>query len=179
MQTVLVVASDASPSRRLAPDFPYLPAGAAAVCQWTPDEAGMGPFKWHTAFDDGAAFRATVGLEGGRNVLHIVEEADFPERAAEAAVAAAVGLLGDNHLAPEDIDLIIASPSHPSFVKRVGSELGKPDDAVVTEPGAWHTTGLFAALASAQRAGRMRSGTNALLLCAAAGVNAGAALYRV
>jgi len=178
VQTVLLVASDASPSRRLAPEFPYLPGGAAAVCQWTADQVGIGPFKWHNAFDEGSTFRATVGFEGGRNVLHIVEEADFAERAAEAAVAAAVELLEDNHLAPEDIDLIVASPALPSFAKRVASELAKPEEAVVTDPGPWHTVGLFAALARVQRAGRLRSGTNALLLCAAAGVNAGAALYR-
>lgn len=178
VRTVLVVASDASPSRRLAPDFPYLPAGAAAVCRWSSDEVGLGPFKWHNAFDEGASFRATVGLEGGRNVLHILEEPDFAERAAEAAVAAALDLLADSHLARDDIDLVVATPAHPSFAKTVGSELCKPDDAVVSAPVGWHTTGLFAAMERAQRAGLIRSGTNTLLLCAAAGLNAGAALYR-
>lgn len=179
VKTVLVVASDASPSKRLAPDFPYLPGGAAAVCKWDAGDKGLGPFKWHNLPDAGESFRATVAFESGRNVLHIVEEADFAERASEAALAAARGLLTDNQMTPADVDLVVASPSMPSFVKRLGSELDKPEEHVVTDPGRWHTAGLFAALGSAEEAGLLRSGTNILLLCAAAGVKAGAALYRV
>ena len=74
--------------------------------------------------------------------------------------------------------VVAGPPSHP-LAKKVGSELGVPEDAIVTEPGAWHTAGLFAALGRAQEEGRLRPGTTVLLLCAAAGVKAGAALYRV
>ena len=179
VKTVLVVASDASPSRRLAPDFPYQPGGAAAVCRWSQDDSGLGAFKWHNAPDGGASFRATVGFENGRNVLHIFEEADFAERAADAAVAAAADLMGETHLGPADIDLIVASPPLDPLTKKVASELGVPEEAVVTDSGDWHTAGLFAALGRARDDGLLRSGTNALLLCAAAGVKAGAALYRV
>lgn len=179
VDTVLVVASDASPSRRMAPEFPYQPGGAAAVCRWVPGDSGLGPFKWHSAPDGGASFRATVGFEENRNVLRIVEEADFAERAADAAVAAAKGLLADTNLSAGDIGLIVAGPpSHP-LAKKVGAELGVAEEAIVTEPGAWQTAGLFAALGRAEEEGRLGAGTNVLLLCAAAGVKAGAALYRV
>ena len=178
VETVLLVASDASPSRRLAPGFPYQPGGAAAVCRWEPGESGLGPFKWHNAPDGGASFRATVAFETGRNILRVIEEADFAERAAEAAVGAAAGLMTENDLAPSDIDLIVASPALHAFTKKVASELDIAEGAVVTDPGGWHTAGLFAALGRAQDAGLLHSGTNVLLLCAAAGVQAGAALYR-
>jgi 3-oxoacyl-[acyl-carrier-protein] synthase-3 len=179
VRTVLVVASDASPSRRLAPDFPYQPGGAAAVCRWAPGDNGLGPFRWHSSPDDGASFKATVGFEDNRNILRIAEEADFAERAADAAVAAAHGLLSGNRLDPADIGLVVASPSLHPLTKKVAAELDMQEEAIVTDPEAWHTAGLFAALGRAQDAGLLRSGTNVLLLCAAAGVKAGAALYRV
>lgn len=178
VRTVLVVASDASPSRRLAPAFPYPPGGAAAVCHWTTGDVGLGPFKWHEMPDDGLSFRATVEFEAGRNALHIVQTADFAERAAEATFAAAMELLDDNQLVPADIDLIVASPALPSVAERVRSKLDMPQEAVVTDAGSLYTAGLLAALAHAQLAGRLSGGTTTLLLCAAAGVKAGAALYR-
>ena len=57
------------PGRGMSEHFPFSPAGAALLCNWTDDDYGLGRVHWVNSPDDGENFRATVGLEDARNVL--------------------------------------------------------------------------------------------------------------
>ena len=49
--------------------FPFSPAGAALLCDWTDDDCGLERIHWANVPDEGESFNATVGLVDGRNVL--------------------------------------------------------------------------------------------------------------
>ena len=42
----LVVASDADPGHGMSEHFPFSPAGAALLCDWTDDDAGLEHIRW-------------------------------------------------------------------------------------------------------------------------------------
>ena len=83
----LVVASDADPGRGMSEHFPFSPAGAAMLCDWTDDDYGLGRVHWANFPDDGENFRATVGFEDARNVLRFSESAEMDEQFAAAGAA--------------------------------------------------------------------------------------------
>ena len=176
--TAVVVASDADPGRGLAPGFPYDPAAGALVCQWTDGDRGLTSFRWHNSPDDGATFRATVGLEQRRNVLVITEDPSFGEQVGEIAASVAQGVLEDYRLSASDVDLVVASPAQPAFTKTLSAQLGIPEDRMVTGSQALHTVAFVAALDLAVGRGRMLRGDTVLFVCGAAGLTAGAAIYR-
>ncbi len=177
-RTALVVASDADPGRGMAPDFPFSPAGAAVVCRWTAGDRGLAGFAWHDADDGGKSFRATVEFQDGANMLTVAEDPVFAERAADAAADAATALLAEQRLSPNDLDVVLASPDRPGFVKVVADRLDLSQMRVVTDGAHFHTAGPIVALRRAERDGRLRPGGTALLVCGGAGVTGGAVLYR-
>jgi 3-oxoacyl-[acyl-carrier-protein] synthase-3 len=173
----LVVASDADPGRGMSESFPYSPAGAALLCDWTDDDYGLGRVQWVNAPDDGVTLRATVGLEDARNVLRISESADLDERFADAAASAAHECLRENGLHPYQLDAIVAAPARPGFRTALAARLDVPVDRItVAEDEAMHTAALVAGLRRAS--GEHPRGARIMLVAAAAGVTAGAALYR-
>lgn len=179
VRTALVVASDADPGRGMAPGFPFAPAGAALLCRWAATGPGLLGVRWHNAFDGGKSFRSTVELEDGTNLLTVVEDPVFATRAAEAAVEAAERLLADHGLAGAAVDLVVAAPERPALIRTVADGLGIPGERIVSDGASFHTVGLPAALARAERDGRLRAGATCLFVCGGAGVTGGAALYRV
>src|SRR5262245_9775205 len=56
----LGVASDADPGHRLAPGFPFAPAGAALACGWRPGDEGLIGFRF-SAGEPGAGLWSSVG----------------------------------------------------------------------------------------------------------------------
>ncbi|PRC59962.1 3-oxoacyl-ACP synthase, partial [Mycobacterium sp. ITM-2017-0098] len=46
IECALVVARDADPGRRHSESFPFAPAGAALLCDWSDDDYGLGPVHW-------------------------------------------------------------------------------------------------------------------------------------
>ena len=178
--TALIVAGDADPGSGLAVDFPFEPAAGAVVCRWTDTERGLASFRWCNCPDGGATFRASIGLQHGRNVLSIGEDPGFAEQAAETAARAARALLRDHRLCAEDIELVVGSPAGPTFMKRIAMELGLPDDRLVAARPGLHTAAFIAALETARQRepGRWSEAGNVLLVCGASGLTGGAALYR-
>jgi 3-oxoacyl-[acyl-carrier-protein] synthase-3 len=183
----LVVASDATPGRRLAPAFPYAPAGAAIVCGWRPGDQGIQGFRFahapagragDVAVPDGG-LRATVAFDGGRNRLAIDEAPGFTSAAAAWATEVASKLLADHGLAPGDVDLVVANPTTREFQDALAAGLGAAPGTVVAGPqvGRVHTAGLGVALDSIVTE-RRHEGTTMLLVSAGAGPVAGAALVR-
>jgi 3-oxoacyl-[acyl-carrier-protein] synthase-3 len=178
IRRALVVASDAGPGRGWSRRFPFAACGAAVVCRWSEEPAGLAGFRWETAPEDGHLFRARVGFERGRNRLRIEEDPGFGERAAAWAGKAAASLLADHGLAPADVDLVVPSPLAPAFLEALPGYLGLAGDRLVSVPGAdrVHTAALLAALAAAQEQGRLGDARRVLLVSAGAGIVAGAAL---
>jgi len=173
----LVVASDADPGRGMSEHFPFAPAGAALLCDWTDADYGLGRVHWVNAPDDGATLRATVGLEDARNVLRISESSDLDERFADAGAWAAHECLRENGLHPAQLDAVVAAPARPGFRTALAARLDLPVDRItVAEDEAMHTAALVAALR--RSSGEHPRGARILLVAAAAGVTAGAALYR-
>ena len=173
----LVVASDADPGHGMSERFPFAPVGAALLCDWADDEYGLGRVHWVNTPDDGAAFHATVGLEDAHNVLRISESDDLDERFADAAARAARDCLCADDLHPAQLDAIVAAPARPGFRTALAARLDVPVDRItVAADATMHTAALVAALQRA--AGDRPRGARLLLVAAAAGVTAGAALYR-
>jgi 3-oxoacyl-[acyl-carrier-protein] synthase-3 len=177
--TAVVVAEDADPGRGLAPGFPYDPAAGALVCRWVDGARGLTSFRWRNRPDDGTSFRATIGLHQGRNVLAVTEDPCFAEQIGEVAAVVAGDVLEAERLTERDIDLVVASPARTAFIKTLVAELGIPDDRIITEGQNLHTAAFVAALEQAFQHGRVSNGDRVLFVCGAAGLTAGAALYRV
>jgi 3-oxoacyl-[acyl-carrier-protein] synthase-3 len=177
-ETVVIVASDADPGHGLAPDFPFRPAGGALVCHATDRDRGLGAFRWRNSPDEGRSFRATIELENGTNLLTISEDPSFPELAGHLAAAAAADLLQDESIDVGAVDLVVAAPANPIFTKTVATDLDIPEERIVTAGSEFHTAAFIAALDLARSTGRFEPGSTVQFLCAAAGITAGAALYR-
>jgi 3-oxoacyl-[acyl-carrier-protein] synthase-3 len=176
----VIVASDANPGRRMAPQFPFAPAGAAIVCGWHEGPAGLAGFRFGSRPADSDLFRALVGFDHGRNRLRIEQHPDFADRAAPWAASVAAGLLADSQLTPSDIDLVVANPLTAEFLDRLPAHLGVPRDRMVTVDTTIpvHTAGLAVALHEAWQDGRLDNASNVLLVSAGAGLTVAAALHR-
>jgi 3-oxoacyl-[acyl-carrier-protein] synthase-3 len=177
IKCALVVTSDADPGRGMSEHFPFSPVGAALLCDWTEDDFGLGRVHWLNIPDDGENFRATVGLDDGRNVLRFRESAAMDEQFAAAGAQVAQRCLQEASLGLSDIDVIVASPGRHGFRAALADKLAVPVERVtVADDKSMHTASLVSALSSA--AGELRTGARILLVAAGAGVTAGAALYR-
>lgn len=166
----LVVASDADPGRRLAPGFPYPPAGAAILCGWDDGPGGLSDVRFATRPVDGGGQRAVVAWEQRRNRLSIAEEAEFLRDAAALATEVAAACLDEHHLPADEVDLLVANPLRPDYLDRLAGDLGVPADRVVRVPDRAdaHTAALGVALDEGQRSAAWpRAGT--VLLVSAGG----------
>lgn len=173
----LVVTSDADPGRGMSENFPFSPVGAALLCDWTEDDAGLGRVHWLTTLDDSETFRATVGLEDARNVLRFSESAEMDEQFADAAAQVAQRCLQEASLGLSDIDIIVASPVRHGYRAALADKLAIPVERItVADDESMHTASLVSALSSA--AEELWPGARILLVAAGAGVTAGAAVYR-
>jgi 3-oxoacyl-[acyl-carrier-protein] synthase-3 len=173
----LITAGDADPGRGMSEHFPFSPVGAAMLCSWTDDDHGLGPVHWVSDPDDGESFRATIGSEDARNVLHIHESPELDRRLAIVAVRAALRCLDESSVALADIDAVIASPARRGFRNALAAHLDMPvDRIVVADDEKTHTASLVASLDRALN--HLPIGARVMLVAAGAGITAGAALYR-
>ncbi|HEX9337291.1 MAG TPA: 3-oxoacyl-[acyl-carrier-protein] synthase III C-terminal domain-containing protein [Pseudonocardiaceae bacterium] len=179
IRRALVVASDADPGHGRSLNFPFASAGGALLCRWSDDESGLGPVRWANVPDGGDAFRATLGLHDGRNMVTFADSSTMDKQFAEAAVTAARECLDDAAVGLAGVDLIVAAPPRPDFTAALAAGLGVEADRIaVARDHRIHTAALVAAVRDAMAAGRLGPGSTALLVTAGAGVTAGAALYR-
>lgn len=173
----LITASDADPGRGLSRDFPFSPVGAALLCNWADGDLGLGRVSWVSRPDGGATFRATVGSGDARNVLRFEESPDLDDRFAEAAAEAVRTCLHDAALATTDLDAVVAAPARPGYRAALAGRLGvRPEQIVLAEDANAHTASLAAGLK--QVLTEMPGAERILIVAAAAGITAGAALYR-
>ncbi|MGH9085395.1 MAG: 3-oxoacyl-[acyl-carrier-protein] synthase III C-terminal domain-containing protein [Acidimicrobiales bacterium] len=174
----IVVASDADPGHHTAPGFPFLPAGAAALCSWREGDRGLGSFRWLSVPDGGASFRSVVDFDGHANRLRVDVDPGFDEAAATVAAKVADEVLAGAGLLADDVAVAVVAPGSATFVRAFAEAAGITPDRVVAPAAGIHTAGLLAAFAEARTHGRLGLGATALLVSAGAGITAGACLYR-
>jgi 3-oxoacyl-[acyl-carrier-protein] synthase III len=173
----LVVASDADPGRGMSDHFPFSPAGAALLCDWTDDDFGLEHIHWTNIPDGGEDFSATVGLIDGTNVLRFDQSATADQRFAHAAAEAVDRCLDEASLTLSDIDAIVAAPARGSYRAALAARLGVPEAKIIAaKDEAMHTASLAAALDRA--IDQLPLGGRILIISAGAGITAGAAIYR-
>ena len=183
----LVVASDADPGHRLAPGFPFAPAGAAIVCGWRPGPEGIQEIRFANRPDGegdaerggGDGLRATVAPGGRGNRLMIDEDPAFAAAAGAWAADVASKLLADQGMPASDVDLVVANPLAPDFLHALAAGLGVAPQQLVAPAKRHrvHTAALGVALEPVISR-RWHEGKTTLLVSAGAGPTAGAALMR-
>ena len=180
IQRALVVASDADPGHGIAKDFPFAGTGAAMLCSWTDDEAGLGPIRWANFPDGGETFRTTVTYIDGHNRLEVTAADAIDDVFAVAGAKVALDCLDAASIDLDAVDCIVAAPARAAFAAALAAQLGvTPTLIAVAADERIHTAALIAALHDARGGGRIRPGAVVLLVAVGAGVTAGAALYRV
>ena len=178
IECALVVASDANPGHGLSAGFPFSPAGAALLCNWTDGDCGLERIHWVSDPDDGASFSATVGLVDGHNVLRFSVCDTKDEKFAAAAARAVDECLRASALRLDEIDAIVAAPATSAYRAALADLLRVPVAQITVAADAGiHTASLAAAFDRA--AGRTKQAGRILLVAAGAGITAGAALYRL
>ena len=179
IRRALIVTSDADPGHHLAASFPFRPAGGAVLCVHDTTQRGLGDVHWTTVADEGHAWRATVGLEGGHNRLHIEMGPTFCDDAGVAAAKVAAEALAAGGLTPDDLAVVVAAPAYATFVHSFTSHSDIDPERVITSGDErLHTVSFVAALDYAHANGLLTRNGIALLVCAGSGITAGAALYR-
>jgi 3-oxoacyl-[acyl-carrier-protein] synthase-3 len=178
LKHALVVTSDANPGFGLAPNFPFAPQGGAAMCSFTDGPVGLAGMSWLVEEDGRDLFNVDVGLHRGHNELRVYTKPGFVDRAAACAAKVTADLLGEHGLALDDVDLVVASPLSPEFLKAFGGFVGLDADRMVAVDGAAdvHTAGLLVGIDAAMNDGRWAAAKRVLLVSAGAGITAGAAL---
>ncbi|MGV0792514.1 3-oxoacyl-[acyl-carrier-protein] synthase III C-terminal domain-containing protein [Mycolicibacterium sp. XJ1819] len=178
VDSALIVASDADPGGASSEHFPYSPVGAAMSCTWDAGHDGLGQVYWTNKPDGGESYRATAGLVNRHNVLRLAESQDFEVLLAEAAAEAARRCLREESLDTTDVDVIVAAPARRAYRAALAERLGVAAGAVVVaDDEHTHTASLAAAFERGTQ--RLPGGARVLLVAAAAGITAGAALYRI
>jgi 3-oxoacyl-[acyl-carrier-protein] synthase III len=173
----MIVASDADPGAGMSKDFPFSAAGAAMLCRWADDDFGLGEFHWANFPDGGETFSATVGLDHGRNILHIDTAAAADQQFAAAAAKVANECLQQAGLEMWAVDLIVSAPAHPEFRAALAGHLGVPEIRIAAaRDHRVHTAALGIGLH--EHMGNTSSGRTVLFVTAGAGITAGAVLYR-
>ena len=148
--------------------FPYSPAAAAFLCDWTDDDYGLQRIHWANVLDEGENFNATVGLIDGRNILRFAASDAVDERFASAAIRAVDECLRESRLSLDDIDAIAAAPARPRYRADLAAGFGVPEERIiVSHDENMHTASLAAAFDRAAQ--RLRLGDGVLLVAAGAG----------
>ena len=177
VKRAMIVASDADPGAGMSKHFPFAAAGSAILCSWTDDEVGLGQFHWANFPDDGESFRATVGLDDGRNVLHVDTAPTVNQQFAAAAAKVASDCLHQAGIAMWGVDLIVTAPANPEFRAALAGHLGIPEIRIAAiREDRVHTAALGIGLE--EHLGNKPSGRTLLFVTAAAGITAGAVLYK-
>jgi 3-oxoacyl-[acyl-carrier-protein] synthase-3 len=174
----LIVASDANPGHGMSEDFPFSPAGATLLCEWTDDDYGLGRIHWANAPDEGKYFSATVGLVDRRNVLRFAVSDEYDEQLAAVAARAVDECLRVSTLKIDDVEAVVAAPARSGYRAALAKRLGAPEERIViAEDQGIHTASLAAALDRATHL--VRPNGRVVLVSAGAGLTAGAGLYRL
>ena len=116
------------------------------MCVHDASPHGLGEVCWTTSADDGQAWRATLGPEGGHNRLRIEIGTTFCDDAGLAAAKVVGEALAAAGLAPGDLSVVVASPAYPAFVRSLAMHSGiDPDRVIVSRDEDLHTVSFLCA----------------------------------
>ena len=185
---VLIVAADVHPSGQSQDDFPFSTLGMAVLLQRGGDDGrGFGPFLFKTAPAGSTVGYSTKGKVSefgmeGRSHAVFTAEADCVEQLGAFAIETARDFLQRNAIAPEQIDILVASQVARNFPHRLAQQLGLPAHCYAVDlyekQGDPHTAAPGACLHHLLQDGLFQSGKNVLFVSVGSGLSAACALYR-
>ena len=185
---VLIVAADVHPSGQSQDDFPFSTLGTAVLLQRGGDDGrGFGPFLFKTAPAGSTVGYSTKGKVSefgmeGRSHAVFTAEADCVEQLGAFAIETARDFLQRNAIAPEQIDILVASQVARNFPHRLAQQLGLPAHCYAVDlyekQGDPHTAAPGACLHHLLQDGLFQSGKNVLFVSVGSGLSAACALYR-
>lgn len=181
----MVVAGEANSDRR--PDAASkVPRSGAALLLELPSKddtgAGFGAFAFRTHEEDAGLFTAVVSLAVPRGRLLVRRQARLEEAWLSHAAATVDEALAKEHLARDQVDLVVPAQISAGFLARLPAAIGIPAGKVVDFtaklPDTGSTSVVLAWHAMVARR-RPAAGTRVLLLTFGSGLTVGAALYTV
>jgi 3-oxoacyl-[acyl-carrier-protein] synthase-3 len=187
IRCALVVAEDTKPER--GGDFPFTPAGAAALLSWRDDRRGMVAHRMHTFPDGRDAFTSVLswkprahhlpGRPAEHNTITIERSGTFNDLGVASAVRSIDAYLTDTGLTLGSGDcLIVAGLVDPSALV-TSIDLGAcPIVTVPDDLAAVHTAAPLAAFVAAREAGHLTDADHVVVLAVAAGITVGITHYR-
>ncbi len=181
---VLIVSSDAHPSKRVAHGFPIRALGAAVLLGHDDHPGrGFGPVTTYDAARDSAGSEGylAIGDSGhrGRECLTLRRDPDYEERVLDLLVTSIRG-----HAASHQIDLsqtlFVTSRISLGFADRLATALGVAARSVVTAPGHGepHSSALALGYHRALAERRLGDHVEVLFAVAGAGLTSACAVYR-
>jgi len=190
-ELAMVVASDSDSGGPLRSKVPVPQAGGALLLRRDGASTGFTKFAFSTFPEFAGLYESYWEWQEGRrrgllrrreglNVLVVKEDPEFVARSVDCAATAVDRFLEDAGLAAGDVDLLIAN-RFPEFPEGLAERTGISKERLVgADEGLRnaHTAGVIAALDAAASSGRLAAARNALVVCAAAGITIGIALYR-
>jgi 3-oxoacyl-[acyl-carrier-protein] synthase-3 len=181
---LLIVSSDAHPSNRTIPGFPYASVGAAMLLVASPDREGFGRLAARSAASAGApgteAFIALgQGATDGRERITIERDADYEQRLLDFAEESA-----RRYARSEGIELdrtmLVSSQPTPTFAAELAARLGVKGHAPCPDVGGDpHTSALTLTYHTAAAQGALRDYERLLFVAAGAGLSSMCAGYRL
>lgn len=186
----MIVAGDVDPGASRG--FTFTRSGAAMLLRWDAGGAGFQGFHFRTFPEYQDLFHSAIVWEAergtrlpfrhaGENVLEVVERAGYLERSVDCAVTTAQEFLAGHGMTSSAIDVLVAAHTSPAFPELLADRLGVARSALVhvaTDLEHTHTALPIAALAEADRGGRLTASNQVLVVTAGAGITVGLALYR-
>ena len=187
-QHVLIVAADVHPSGHRPDAFPFSTLGSAVLLQaGNSTHTGFGPFMFQTAPAGTTVGYRTQGAvqdfgTEGRAYADMHLDADWIDQLETFAVATGRSFLQKHRIAPEQIDILVASQLEREFPQRLARQLGLRADCqsvdLYDQFGDPHTASPGACVHHLVEQGQLTPGKTVLFVSVGSGLSAACALYR-
>jgi 3-oxoacyl-[acyl-carrier-protein] synthase-3 len=183
-RNVLIVSSDAHPSNKPSPDFPYACLGAALLLSpGARDEQGFGKLRVLAPAGEDVGLEGAFALDqptGGRTRLQLRKHPDYERRLLDLAATCAA-----EYVEAEKLDLsrtlLITSQPVPDFGAQLAKRLSMNEansTRVTGIDGDPHTSALALGYLRAAAAGRLEGYDQLLFVAAGAGLTSACTVYR-
>lgn len=182
----LILAGDDHPSKASHDEFPYTPAGAAALLASVPGEETGGFSPVHHACGP-ADYHGLDGFNDisrhagdGRRRVSIERDGEYHDRLLAFAVTTVNEFLERHAVARNAVKLVASNPS-PDFMANLAAGTGIPTGGMVDAHavhGDTHTASVLTGFHEGIHRGLVHPGDLVLFVCAGSGLSVSCALYR-
>jgi len=186
ISNTLIVSSDAHPSSRYNPEFPYTHVGAAALLSKTKSGRGFQKFSFSSSTDSYNGSVVYVGNNEGikaRKAITIEQDKDYISRAGEYALITAKKYFQSESVTPKDVKLLITSPHGKNWEKDLSISLGlnynKRSVNIYEKYGDTYTSALIFGFYHAMQDEKLNQKDKVLFVAAGAGLSSACCLYIV